>query len=128
MHNPSSRHPLILKMPNLIANFLKINDADVYTVHCFGRSFASLVANGCAYLPTLKRNGGWNLRHRSIRKQNKIVVGNKIGGTEKKQIIQSPDRHRDFQFLVISLMLIIVYLILQINKSWLLWFFVLSHR
>lgn len=43
-------------MPNLIANFLKINDVDAYTGRYFDRSSASLIANIGVDPPIFKRN------------------------------------------------------------------------
>lgn len=47
------------KIPNLIANFLKLPNPELYTGHCMRRSSASLLADAGADITTIKRHGGW---------------------------------------------------------------------
>lgn len=46
-------------MPKKIANYLKLDNAEKYTGHCFRRTSATLLANAGADLTVLKRHGGW---------------------------------------------------------------------
>lgn len=49
----------IYKIPNKIADFLKLPNSEMYTGHCFRRSAATMLANSGADLVTVKRLGGW---------------------------------------------------------------------
>lgn len=46
-------------MPKEIAAFLKLENPEKYTGHCFRRTSATLLADSGANLTTLKRHGGW---------------------------------------------------------------------
>lgn len=46
-------------MPKEIAVFLKLENPEKYTGHCFRRTSATLLADSGANLTTLKRHGGW---------------------------------------------------------------------
>lgn len=47
------------KLPQNIARFLKLPDAQYYTGHCFRRTSASLLCDAGANIDVLKRHGGW---------------------------------------------------------------------
>lgn len=47
------------RMPKIVASYLKLPYADLYTGHSFRRSSATILANAGADLLTLKRHGGW---------------------------------------------------------------------
>lgn len=47
------------KMPKEIAEYLKLPDVDLYTGHCFRRTFATVLADTGANVTALKRHGGW---------------------------------------------------------------------
>lgn len=47
------------KIPAAIARFLELPNPKLYTVHCFRRSSATLLADAGANLTTIKRHGGW---------------------------------------------------------------------
>lgn len=49
----------IAKMPSVIALYLNLPNADLYTGHCFRRTAATLLANTGASMTTIKRHGGW---------------------------------------------------------------------
>lgn len=49
----------IYKIPQKIAEFLKLPNPEMYTGHCFRRSAATMVADSGADLVTVKRLGGW---------------------------------------------------------------------
>lgn len=46
-------------MPKEIALFLKLDNPEQYTGHCFRRTSATLLADSGANLTTIKRHGGW---------------------------------------------------------------------
>lgn len=46
-------------IPSMIATFLQLPDAKLYTGHCFRRSSASLLANSGADITCVKQHGGW---------------------------------------------------------------------
>lgn len=46
-------------IPKKVAEFLKLEDADQYTGHCLRRSGASMVAESCGNLLSVKQIGGW---------------------------------------------------------------------
>lgn len=71
------------KFPRIIAEFLKLNNPQEYTGHCFRRSSASLLADSGADITNIKRHGGWKSTtvaegyiESSI--ENKRKVGNQI--------------------------------------------------
>lgn len=80
------------KIPKLVASYLNLKDAHLYTGHCFRRTSATLLANASADILTLKRHGGW--RSSSIAESyveesvtNKMEIARKIivgEGTSKK--------------------------------------------
>lgn len=45
--------------PRRIAEFLKLDNSDLYTGHCFRRTSATLLADSGADITVLKRHGGW---------------------------------------------------------------------
>ncbi|KAK5643353.1 hypothetical protein RI129_007198 [Pyrocoelia pectoralis] len=47
------------KVPKTIAAFLKLQDPELFTGHCFRRSSATHIANSGGDLLTIKRLGGW---------------------------------------------------------------------
>ena len=47
------------KMPQIIASYLKLREADSYTGHTFRRTSATLLADSGADITTVKRHGGW---------------------------------------------------------------------
>ena len=47
------------KIPSIIANYLKLPDAKLYTGHCMRRTSATLLADGAADLTTVERLDGW---------------------------------------------------------------------
>lgn len=47
------------KMPRMIAEFLKLPDANKFTGHCFRRSAATILAESGGDTRTLKQLGGW---------------------------------------------------------------------
>ncbi|XP_031333003.1 uncharacterized protein LOC116163272 isoform X2 [Photinus pyralis] len=47
------------EMPRIIARYLKLQNCDEYSGHCFRRSAASHLANNGADIMTLKQHGGW---------------------------------------------------------------------
>lgn len=62
-NNKCSRQPMgvnkIGAIPREIATFLKLEEPQLYTGHCFRRTSATLLADSGADLTTLKRHGGW---------------------------------------------------------------------
>lgn len=73
------------KIPRQIAAYLKLENPETYTGHCFRRSSATLLADAGGDLLTLKRHGGW--KSSSVAEtyveesvQNKIKIAEKIGG------------------------------------------------
>lgn len=85
------------KIPRLVADYLKLKDAHLYTGHCFRRTSATFLANASADILTLKRHGGW--RSSSVAESyveesvaNKIEIARKIihgeEGTSKKIRVQ----------------------------------------
>ncbi|XP_031332895.1 uncharacterized protein LOC116163187 [Photinus pyralis] len=46
-------------IPQIVANFLKLSDANLYTGHCFRRTSATILVDNGADLTVLKRHGGW---------------------------------------------------------------------
>lgn len=46
-------------MPKKIAEYLKLDNPEKYTGHCFRRTSATFLANAGADLSVLKRHGGW---------------------------------------------------------------------
>ncbi|KAK4874649.1 hypothetical protein RN001_014009 [Aquatica leii] len=46
-------------IPKLVANYLELKDANLYTGHCFRRTSATFLANAFPDILTLKRHGGW---------------------------------------------------------------------
>lgn len=46
-------------MPKQVAVFLKLQDPERYTGHCFRRSSATMLVDAGADITTLKRHGGW---------------------------------------------------------------------
>lgn len=59
----SPRNPVgintIEKIPAAVAKYLKLPNWALYTIHCFGRSSVSLLADAGANLTTIKRHGEW---------------------------------------------------------------------
>lgn len=49
----------IAKVPQEIAQLLKLENPELYTGHCFRRTSATLLADFGANITTLKRHGGW---------------------------------------------------------------------
>lgn len=47
------------KMPQTVATYLKLPNANEYTGHCFRRSSATILVDTGADLTSLKRHGGW---------------------------------------------------------------------
>lgn len=47
------------QMPKVIATFLKLQNPELFSGHCFRRSSASHLANAGGDLLTIKRHGGW---------------------------------------------------------------------
>ena len=47
------------KMPERIAQFLELDDPQLYTGHSFRRTSATILANAGADFAMLKRHGGW---------------------------------------------------------------------
>lgn len=71
------------KIPNKIAEFLKLANPELYTGHCLRRSSATLLVDGGASITNLKRHGGWksaNIAEGYVENsiQNKIDIANKI--------------------------------------------------
>lgn len=71
------------KMPQIVAKFLNLPNADKYTGHCFRRSSATILVNAGADLIALKRHGGWkssNVAEGYIEESltNKVDIANKI--------------------------------------------------
>lgn len=80
---------VIGKIPNNIADFLKLPNSIEYTGHCFRRSSASLLANAGGDILTLKRHGGW--KSSSVAEtyiddsiNNKLSIGEKIFNSNKR--------------------------------------------
>ncbi|XP_044264585.1 uncharacterized protein LOC123011281 isoform X2 [Tribolium madens] len=79
------------KMPQKIAGFLGLSNAEQYTGHSFRRSSATLLADAGADLTVLKRHGGW--RSNSVAEgyiedslANKIEISKKILGKNKSEV------------------------------------------
>lgn len=68
-------------MPKIIANFLKLDNAEQYTGHCFRRSSASLLADSGADITTVKRHGGW--------RSNTVAEGYIESSSENKKKISA---------------------------------------
>lgn len=49
----------IAKMPSEIANYLKLPDCHLYTIHCFRRTAATLLVYGGGNITQLKRHAAW---------------------------------------------------------------------
>ncbi|KAJ8910767.1 hypothetical protein NQ315_008888 [Exocentrus adspersus] len=49
----------LAKVPSIVASFLNLSNAELYTGHCMRRTSTSLLANKGADLTTIKRDGGW---------------------------------------------------------------------
>lgn len=71
------------KMPQNVAEFLKLNNPRQYTGHCFRRTSATILIDSGSDVTTLKRHGGW--RSSSVAEgyvedsiKNKIDVANRI--------------------------------------------------
>lgn len=47
------------KIPQLIAQYLKLQDPALYTGHCFRRTSATMLADAGGSMTQLKRHGGW---------------------------------------------------------------------
>lgn len=78
------------KIPKLVANYLNLNDAHLYTGHCFRRTSATFLANASADILTLKRHGGW--RSSSVAESyveesvsNKVEIAKKIINSEAEE-------------------------------------------
>lgn len=76
--------------PCQIAKFLKLENPELYTGHCFRRSSATLLANTGADISMLKRHGGWKSGtvaegyvEDSI--ENKIDVSNRISSVSNSK-------------------------------------------
>lgn len=74
------------KIPERIAEFLKLKNPKEYTGHCFRRTSATLLADAGGDILSLKRHGGW--KSSSVAEgyvenslKNKICVSEKIIGT-----------------------------------------------
>lgn len=81
-------------MPKLIAKYLNLQDANLYTGHCFRRSSATLLADAGGDIVDLKRHGGW--KSSSVAEgylddsiQNKVEVSRKILGQNNMEIKKS---------------------------------------
>lgn len=73
------------KIPQMIAKFLKISDASLFTGHCWRRTSATLLVDGGADLLTLKRHGGWKSsavaeRYLEDSSERKMSIARKILG------------------------------------------------
>lgn len=70
------------KIPRIVAGYLQLPDADLYTGHSMRRSSATLLANAGGDITTLKRHGGWksSVAEGSLEDSvsNKIVIAKKI--------------------------------------------------
>lgn len=69
----------ISAMPKEIAKYLKLQNPELYTGHCFRRTSASLLADSGADMAQIKRHGGWKSDavaegyiENSIQNKNKI--------------------------------------------------------
>lgn len=93
----------ISKIPRLVAEYLGMNDAHLYTGHSFRRTSATLLAHVSGDILTLKRHGGW--RSTSVAEgyveeseSNKIKIARKLitgeEGTTKN--IQAQTNKTDF--------------------------------
>ncbi|KAJ8923872.1 hypothetical protein NQ315_006648, partial [Exocentrus adspersus] len=49
----------LAKVPSIVASFLNLPNAELYTGHCMRRTSTTLLANKGADLTTIKRHGGW---------------------------------------------------------------------
>ncbi|KAJ8921706.1 hypothetical protein NQ315_010616 [Exocentrus adspersus] len=49
----------LAKVPSIVASFLNLPNAELYTGHCMRRTSTTLLANKSADLTTIKRHGGW---------------------------------------------------------------------
>lgn len=58
VNQPVGKHTFA-RMPSIIAKFLNLPDANLYTGHCFRRSSATLLVNSGGDLLDLKRHGAW---------------------------------------------------------------------
>lgn len=47
------------KIPSIIANYLHLPNANLYTGHCIRRTSATMLSDSGASLTTVKRHGGW---------------------------------------------------------------------
>lgn len=75
----------ISKIPQAVASFLKLPEAQLYTGHSLRRSSATLLVNAGADLTTLKRHGGWKSStvaegYIEDSVSNKIDIAKKIQG------------------------------------------------
>lgn len=66
-------------MPKKIAQYLKLDNPELYTGHCFRRTSATVLADSGASLTTLKRHGGW--------KSNQVAEGYIEDSVENKRRI-----------------------------------------
>lgn len=80
------------KMPQIVAKFLNLPNADEYTGHRFRRSSATILVNAGADLIALKRHGGWKsstVAEGYIEESftNKVDIADKIfrGGSDKEK-------------------------------------------
>ena len=63
MFNSTSWKKCFRQIPSIIASYLKLPDAKLYTGHCMRRTSATLLANSGADLTTVKGLGGWKSRN-----------------------------------------------------------------
>ena len=79
MFNSTSWKKCFRQVPSIIASYLKLADAKLYTGHCMRRTSATLLADSDADLTTIKRLGGW---------KSGIVAEGYIGSsTQRKTLI-----------------------------------------
>lgn len=62
------------KFPKIIARLLNLEDAELYTGHCFRRTSVTLLANSGANIDILKRHGGWKSATVAMRVMSRITL------------------------------------------------------
>jgi hypothetical protein len=81
-NNKCSTHPVSIntfaKIPCTVAQFLKLDQPQLYTGHCFRRSSALILSDSGADFATIKRLGGWKSTSVADSIQNKVNIAKQL--------------------------------------------------
>jgi integrase len=98
-NNKCSTNPVgintFAKIPCTVAQFLKLDQPQLYTGHCFRRSSASILSDSGADFAAIKRLGGWkstSVAEANIEDsiQNKVNIAKQLFAQTRQPLLPKP--------------------------------------